>query len=167
MTGTEILMTGVDTLATGMQYATQGASTTMIIIYAVIAILVLIGGSQIYLQMENKKAKAWLEKNPSASKVYIKTLNLLIYTQELTVSAIDGERPVMFYEMLGLKKWFYLVPGEHVITSSFSSTRPGIFHKTVTTTYDPSENKVEVKQGKEYDYSFSTSKEVYTFKVRK
>lgn len=163
MTGTEILMTGAEALAT----ASQGWSTMNIVIYAVVALLVLIGGSQFYVASVNKKAKEWLEKNPSASKVYIKTLNLLVYTQELTVSAVDGEAPVHFFEGFGLKKGFYVLPGTHVITSSFSSTRPGIFHKTVTTTYDPSDNQIEVKQGVNYDYSFSTSKEVYTLKAKK
>lgn len=138
-----------------------------VIIYAVGILSLFFIAGQVYLYFENKKAKEWLAKNPSASKVYIKTLNLIVYQQTLDIVSIDDKQPVRFYELLGLKQGFYLVPGDHVIKSSFTTVRPGIFYKEVSTTYGPSENKVEIKEGVNYDYSFSTSKEHFTLKVRK
>lgn len=119
------------------------------------------------MYLQNKKAQERLEQNPGAAKVYIKSTNLLVYQETLRVASVDGKAPVFFYENLGLTKGFYLTPGTHVINSTFTKVRPGILHKQVSTTYEATDNEVEVKANESYNYSFSTSKEVYTLKLKK
>lgn len=166
---TEVVTTGAEVIATGTQYVQQGGASQYYLIYVGVAILVMIIGHQAYVYLQNKKAQERLEQNPGAAKVYIKSTNLLVYQETLRVASVDGKAPVFFYENLGLTKGFYLTPGTHVINSTFTKVRPGILHKQVSTTYEASDNEVEVevKANESYDYSFSTSKEVYTLKLKK
>jgi hypothetical protein len=164
---TEVVTTGAEVIATGAQYAQQTGASRSYLIYVGVAILAMIIGHQLYVYLQNKKAQERLEQNPGAAKVYIKSTNLLVYQETLRVASVDGKAPVFFYENLGLTKGFYLTPGTHVINSTFTKVRPGVLHKQVSTTYEATDNEVEVKANESYNYSFSTSKEVYTLTLKK
>ena len=155
-----MVTTGAEVIATGAQYAQQTGASRYYLVYVGVAILAMIVGHQAYVYLQNKKDQERLEKNPGASKLYIKE-------ETLQVACVDGKATVFFYENLGLTKVFYLTPGTHVINSTFTKVRPGILHKQVSTTYEASDNEVEVKANESYNYSFSTSKEVYTLKLKK
>lgn len=118
------------------------------------------------LNKRNNKTLEWLEKNPNAAKVYIKTnssfLASIFTPSSIRVIAIDENSPMTSFTE-GIKQGFYLTPGKHTITSSFEKTRPGIFYKTVTTKYDPTTQEVEVESEKIYEYSFDKRNEQYTF----
>lgn len=139
--------------------------------YLYIGAIIIFGiGYQIFMYMlANRKKKEvleWLEKNPKAAKVYIaKTSSLLgsIFTpSNISLVSIDDNYPTTSFTE-GLKQGFYLTPGKHKITSSFNKSRPGFFYKTVSTTYGPTTQEVEVEAEKVYSYSFDKKNEQYTF----
>ena len=108
----------------------------------------------------------WLNEHPDAVKVYIgKTSSitgmLASAAQQITVSSVDGERPLFFTEKLSTG--FYVTPGTHVVESSFSKTRPGFFYRSVTTTYGASKQEITVEASKSYNYFFNTKEETYGF----
>lgn len=119
-----------------------------------------------YMNKRKKETLEWLEKNPKAAKIYIgKTSSLLgsIFTPSgIRLIAIDDNHPMTSFTE-GFKQGFYLTPGKHRITSSFEKTRPGFFHKTVTTQYAATTQEVEVEGEKTYIYSFDKKNEQYTF----
>ena len=127
-------------------------------------------GYQIFMfTRANKRKKEmleWLEKNPKAAKVYIKTNSSLLASMftpsSIRLIAIDDDYPMTSFTE-GFKQGFYLAPGKHKITSSFEKTRPGFFYKTVTTKYDSTTQEVEVEAEKTYIYSFDKKNEQYTF----
>lgn len=119
-----------------------------------------------YMNKRKKETLEWVEKNPKAAKVYIaKTSGLLasiIAPSGIDLVSIDDNQPVISFTE-GFKRGFYLTPGKHKITSSFTKSRPGIFYKTVSTTYGPTTQEVEVEAEKTYIYSFDKKNEQYTF----
>jgi hypothetical protein len=46
---------------------------------------------------------------------------------------------------------------------SYSSSRPGIIHKTVTKTYGPSKKELVIAAGKNYLLGFDREQETFTF----
>lgn len=118
-------------------------------------------GAFIYWYSNNKNKK-WLEENPTAVKVYMPTMSASgISVGTMEVESIDGEEPRFFTE--GMKRGFYLLPGTHVITSTFTKTRPGVVHRSVSTVFGPTKQEVEVKAGESYYYDFDTKTNTYTF----
>ena len=140
----------------------------MYLYFGVVIIFVI--GYQIFMFIRANKRKKevleWLEKNPKAAKVYIKTNSSLLASMftpsSIRLIAIDDNHPMTSFAE-GFKQGFYLAPGKHRITSSFEKTRPGFFSKTVTTQYAPSTQEVEVEAEKTYIYSFDKKNEQYTF----
>ena len=121
----------------------------------------------IFKTKKNKqRVTNWLNEHPDAVKVYIgKTSSitgmLASAAQQITVSSVDGERPLFFTEKLSTG--FYVTPGTHVVESSFSKTRPGFFYRSVTTTYGASKQEITVEASKSYNYFFNTKEETYGF----
>ena len=115
---------------------------------------------------DKQRVTNWLNEHPDAVKVYIgKTSSitgmLASAAQQITVSSVDGERPLFFTEKLSTG--FYVTPGTHVVESSFSKTRPGFFYRSVTTTYGASKQEITVEASKSYNYFFNTKEEAYGF----
>ena len=140
----------------------------MYLYFGVVIIFVI--GYQIFMFIRANKRKKevleWLEKNPKASKVYIKTNSSLLASMftpsSIRLIAIDDKKPTTFI-MEGTKQVFYLTPGKHTITSSFQKSRPGILSKRVISEYEPTTQEVEVEAEKTYIYSFDKKNEHYTF----
>ena len=140
-------------------------------IYLYVAVFIIFGvGYQIFMYMyanrRKKELLEWLEKNPKAAKVYIKTNSSLLASMftpsSIRLIAIDDDYPMTSFTE-GFKQGFYLAPGKHKITSSFEKTRPGFFSRTVTTKYGSTTQEVEVEAEKTYIYSFDKKNEQYTF----
>ena len=140
----------------------------MYLYFGVVIIFVI--GYQIFMFIRANKRKKevleWLEKNPKAAKVYIKTNSSLLASMftpsSIRLIAIDDDYPMTSFTE-GFKQGFYLAPGKHKITSSFDQTRPGFFSRTVTTKYGSTTQEVEVEAEKTYIYSFDKKNEQYTF----
>ena len=140
-------------------------------IYLYIGVMIIfgLGYSFFMFNRANKRKKEileWLEKNPKAAKVYIKTNSSLLASMftpsSIRLIAIDDDYPMTSFTE-GFKQGFYLAPGKHKITSSFEKTRPGFFSRTVTTKYGSTTQEVEVEAEKTYIYSFDKKNEQYTF----
>ena len=140
----------------------------MYLYFGVVIIFVI--GYQIFMFIRANKRKKefieWLEKNPKAANVYIKTNSSLLASMftpsSIRLIAIDDDYPMTSFTE-GFKQGFYLAPGKHKITSSFEKTRPGFFSRTVTTKYGSTTQEVEVEAEKTYIYSFDKKNEQYTF----
>lgn len=95
----------------------------MYLYFGVVIIFVI--GYQIFMfTRANKRKKEvleWLEKNPKAAKVYIKTNSSLLASMftpsSIRLIAIDDDYPMTSFTE-GFKQGFYLAPGKHKITSS-------------------------------------------------
>lgn len=132
----------------------------MIIIFAGIMIVYLIGYT-IFMKKKKGSINKWLEQNPGAVKVFLETKSNLVKQNTIQILSVDGQDPVLFYE--STKLGFYLLPGTHVVESVFSSTRPGVVHRNVTTTYSPVKNELTVERDKTYTYTFDAKEGTYEF----
>lgn len=117
----------------------------------------------LYFIVKKRKDSAnlqeWLSKHPNAAKViYNKNIVALGY---ITVHSVDEEKPLFFRD--GFKLGFYVAPGDHVIESSYTFSRPGVFYRKVTTTYGPSKQEITVDASKRYLYKFDRKDESYSF----
>lgn len=108
----------------------------------------------------NKAIREYLEKYPNAGKVYLTNKNL-ITSQIVSVHSVDGEVPVMLIE--NGKSGFYVKPGESEIEISYTYTRPGVTYQTVSKTYGPVKQVIEIEPSKSYYLSFDKKKEDFSF----
>ncbi len=118
-------------------------------------------GMTIYMKKKKGDIGKWLEKNPGAAKIFLETKSNLIKNNSLQIISVDDEAPVLFYE--NTKQGFYMLPGTHIVKSSFSSSRPGVFHRNVTTTYAPTKQELVVESNKTYTYTFDAKNKTYQF----
>ena len=135
-------------------------------IFPFCAILIAMVGSLIYAVIRNKSMKNdsanFLKNHPDAAKVYL-TVKALITTEAVTVYTVDGKAPSRFLE--GGKTGFYVVPGNTKVEMSYSYTRPGVLHKTVTTSTDVVEKVLETEPNRSYVLGFDRKAECFTFEA--
>ncbi len=115
---------------------------------------------------EKERVANWLNENPNAAKVYIAEPTSILgwlfsIWNRLNVISVDGQHPLFFREKL--LRGFYVAAGTHVVESTFSTTRPGFFYRTVTTTYGPSKQEITVDSARSYNYSFDKGEKNYRF----
>lgn len=110
-----------------------------------------------YLKRKKKKAADFLKENPTAAKVFIKTS----MSGRLSVISVQGKPAVFFYE--GTKQGFFLLPGENTVVFQYVWSRPGVLHKTVTTTVGPVSVKVTAETGKVYEISYDKEEKSCNF----
>lgn len=113
-----------------------------------------------YQRKKWNEAKAWVAEHPEAAKVYYNTK--LLSLGSITIDAIDDEIPRYFRD--GMKIGFYVLPGTHIVESSYVHSRPGVFYRRVITTFGPSKQEITVEANKNYLYEFSKKDKVYSFK---
>ncbi|RRD93919.1 hypothetical protein EII17_10335 [Clostridiales bacterium COT073_COT-073] len=118
-------------------------------------------GVVIYMKQKKNKTAKWLANNPTAAKVYIVNNSNLVRSNGLQINSVDGQIPVTFVETT--KTGFYLLPGTHVVESTFTTTRPGVMYRNVSTTYGPTKQELTVEANKTYHYSFDRKNETYEF----
>lgn len=132
------------------------------IIPIVIVVMVLYGAWAVfYMKNLSKKKDKWFNENPSAAKVIIDPKSKGVIQNSITIDQINDNKPTLFYEKS--KTVLGLLPGTYVITSTFSSTRPGLLHKTITETYGPTKQEITVEAGKTYIYTFDKEEGKYSF----
>jgi|GEM_PF-3291048 len=97
----------------------------------------------------NKRTGDYLTEHPNAAKVFIPAM----VVSGLQVHTVDGEEPATFHK--GGKTGFYVRSGEGVkLVASFTTTRPGVMHKTVSKTYGPITKSLNLAPKAEYKISF-------------
>jgi hypothetical protein len=102
----------------------------------------------------------FLAAHPDAARVYL-TVKAFITAEAVTVHAVDGEIPGSFME--GGKTGFYAVPGKRTVEMSYTYSRPGFFHKTVTHTIGPVKRELVIDADKNYLLGFNRREETFTF----
>lgn len=132
----------------------------------IIAIVCIAAYGVFILHYANNKNKQRLQENPNAVKVYLPTLSFSgISAGTLNIQSVDGEEARFFTE--GTKRGFYVLPGVHIVESSFTKTRPGVLYTTVSSTFWPSKQEIEVQLGKSYLYDFDPESKSYSFTEKK
>lgn len=141
---------------------TEILQTNMYPIIAIVAVSVI---SIIISVMRMRKIKStgkdFLAQHPDAAKVYL-TVKALITTEAVTVYSVNGEAPQHFME--SGKTGFYVVPGKCDVEMSYTYSRPGVIHKSVTTSTDVVTKVLETKPHGSYILGFDRKEEVFTFK---
>jgi hypothetical protein len=127
----------------------------LIIIAAVI--IVYIPFMLLHLRKKKTSAAAFLNQHPNAAKVYIAGAA----AGTLTVLSVGGDHPNTFIE--GVKQAFFLLPGENTLDVQYTWSRPGVMHRTVTTTVGPTKIKVTAEAGKSYQLRYDKKDENYSF----
>lgn len=115
----------------------------------------------LYMRYKKNQGKNWEAQNPHGSKIYIKSKSIVVKTDGIYIHSVDGEKPLTFVE--GTKTGLYVLPGKHVIEATFTSSRPGIVHKTVTTSYGPLKVEVHIESRKAYGLSFNEDSQGFEF----
>lgn len=127
--------------------------------YIVIAIFILAAVfSFVSIKMNQKALTKWLAEHPNAVKIELSSGNNVITQKQLYARVISGEAAI-FNE-----KAKYIVcadPGDIVLEVTYTYTRPGVLHKTVTTTWGPAKVELNVEKGKDYLLSFDKKEEQF------
>ena len=125
-----------------------------------VAVVVSIIYSVIRMRGMKRDGASFLKKHPDAARVFL-TSRALITTEAVTVYSVDNASPSNFVEKG--KTGFYLAPGQSTVSMSYSYTRPGVLHKTVTTSTDVVEKVLEVEANRSYMLGFDRKAECFTF----
>ena len=141
--------------------STMHASVTTVYFFIILPIFAVF--YVVYILMKKRKDSAmlqdWLSKHPDAAKVFYNTN--MVALGRITVDSVDEESPLFFRE--GFKAGFYVAPGDHVVESSYTFSRPGIFYRRVSTTYGPSKQEITAEASKRYLYKFDRKEKSYSF----
>ena len=142
---------------------TMYANVNITMIYFFLILPLFAIGYAVYMIIMTKKNKArlqeWLSKHPDAAKVFYNTN--FVGLGQISIHSVDEDAPLFFHE--GFKAGFYVAPGDHVVESSYTFSRPGIFYRRVSTTYGPSKQEITVESSKRYLYKFDRKNESYSF----
>ncbi|MGT2742462.1 hypothetical protein [Streptococcus plurextorum] len=131
-------------------------------IYIPIVLVVFIGAG-IYGVFMNKKMKAssnaYLEQHPDAARIFIPYQQTPVSSGSIIIDSVDGEKPAQSFE--GSKGFVYVAPGTRIIEASFTSTRPGVMHKTVSKTWGPVKLELDIKPNATYELTFDKKAEQF------
>jgi hypothetical protein len=130
-------------------FLVMGAAIVVSIVYSVV-------------RLNNMKStnKSFLSQHPDAAKVYL-TTKALITAEAVTVHSVNDAAPIHFSE--GGKTGFYVVPGKSTVAVSYTYSRPGVMHKTVTTSTDVVQKVPETEPRASYLLGFDRKAENFTF----
>ena len=135
-------------------------------LYVFCAMAIAMVVSIVYVIIKNKSMKesgaSFLKSYPDAARVFL-TAKALITSEAVTVYSVNGGEPSRFVD--GGKTGFYLVPGSSKVEISYSYTRPGVLHKTVTTSTDVVEKILETEPNQSYMLGFDRKEECFTFEI--
>ena len=107
-----------------------------------------------------KNVETFLSKNPNAVKIFTKTGGFIV-TYSMLVKKVNDEFATHFKDETG--EGVYALPGNNTIIAEYTWTRPGVLHKTVTTSTGDTTFEVELKANREYILTFD--KKESTFKI--
>ena len=127
--------------------------------YIVIAIFILAAVfSFVSIKMNQKALTKWLAVHPNAVKIELSSGNNVITQKQLYARVISGEAAI-FNEKA--KYIDCADPGDIVLEVTYTYTRPGVLHKSVTTTWGPATVELNVERGKDYLLSFDKKEEQF------
>jgi hypothetical protein len=125
-----------------------------------------IAGSIVFGVVRLRGAKAsnknFLTEHPDAAKVYL-VAKALITTEAARVHSVNGGKPESFFE--GSKSGFYLAPGRSSVEISYTYSRPGVLHKTVTTSTGAVKKELVAEANKSYFLGFDRKAQNFTFEL--
>jgi len=98
-----------------------------------------------------KKTKDYSKNHPNAVRVFL-GIKGGITSDIIQVITVDGALPDTFVS--GTKTGVFLLPGTHELELEHSHSRPGVMHKTVTTSTGMVKRRFAVEEGKAYTLSF-------------
>ncbi|CAM3115705.1 hypothetical protein STFE110948_02775 [Streptobacillus felis] len=107
-----------------------------------------------------KQGEDFLAKHPNAVKIFTKSGGFIV-TDTMNIIKVNGEYATHFSDETG--EGAYALPGTNEIVAEYSWTRPGVLHKTVTTSTGETTFDVELKSGRDYKLTFD--KKESTFKI--
>jgi hypothetical protein len=117
-----------------------------------------------YMKKKKAEQEEFLRTNPGAAKVYTKLgIGSLYSAEAITVTGVNDESPMMFYDGLWNGQGFFLLPGTSVVDVEYARTRPGILYKTVTTRTGPTRQELTAEANKRYRLGFNRKEECYVF----
>lgn len=132
-------------------------SNMIVIIFVAVVIVVYIPWLMRHMNKTKRSAADFAAQNPTTARVVL----VGMITGAITVNSVDEKPPVFFQD--GVKSGFFLLPGEHVINVEYTWSRPGVIHKSVTTTVGPVNIKVTAETGKSYRLEYHKNEERYEF----
>lgn len=112
------------------------------------------------LKMNKNAIEKWLSSHPGAVKIVLESGSNIVTSKQLLATVVKGEAAVFFEKT---KCVIYAIPGDIVLEVTYTYTRPGVLHKTVSTTWGPAKVEITVEKGKEYQLNFDKKEE--TFKL--
>lgn len=113
----------------------------------------------IFMKFQKGKAANYLQENPDASLIFMKSPKMQI-TGSTMIESVDGEKPV--YTSKGIVPGVFVKPGTHRISASYSDTQVKIT-KNVHRTWGPELLEIEVEPRKTYCIYFDTAEERFQF----
>lgn len=130
---------------------------TFVIIGVVFVVALIVN---IVLMKKRKHATdAFLANHPDAAKVFPSVKVTAVTQGSVTIHSVDGEAATMAVEKT--KYFLYVIPGTRILEASFSSSRPGVMHKTVTKTWGPAKLEVDIKPNGRYELQFDKETESF------
>lgn len=132
-------------------------------LYPIIMGIVIVGSIVVNVIMAKKRKHRnadLLQLHPDAAKVFL-TTKALITQEAVVVYSVNGNTPHHFTE--GGKTGFYAPPGIIDVEMEYSYTRPGVLHKTVTTTTGVVKKKLEIAPHCSYLLGFDRDSTEFTF----
>ncbi len=110
-----------------------------------------------------KVTEQFINDNPGAVKIYTYKQNaflafaksLISRSANILIETVNGEpTPNRFTEGFGSAHGIYVKPGENVLSGQAYVKKPGVVHRSVTTTYDLNDMIINVKTGGVYILKF-------------
>lgn len=115
-------------------------------------------GLLLWMRKAKNALQKWLKEHPEAVHVSFKTGLNPITSKTMTGRVLsENAYPQIVYE--GGKTGIYALPGTAEVELSYTYTRPGILHKSVSTTWGPAKLSLNLEAGKSYTLSFDQKEE--------
>lgn len=127
--------------------------------YFIIGMFIFSGVYAIFYMKMNKKAKEkWLDEHKGAVKVSLSSGTNLITSKQLLAEVVSGEAAIFTDKTSYV---IYAMPGDIGLRVTYSYTKPGVLHKTVTTTWGPTTINLHLDPNKEYALTFDKKEEEF------
>ncbi len=114
--------------------------------------------SLFYMKMNKKAKEKWLDEHKGAVKVSLSSGTNLITSKQLLAEVVSGEAAIFTDKTSYV---VYAMPGDIGLRVTYSYIRPGVLHKTVTTTWGPTTINLHLDPNKEYALTFDKKEEEF------
>lgn len=131
--------------------------------YQIALIVLAFIGAGIYGFIMNKKMKAganaFLEQYPDAARLFTTYSTNGLSAGTVTIDSVEGQKPTFGHQ--GNKAFAYVAPGTRLIEATYSNTRPGVMHKSVTNVWGPVKLELAIKPNTSYELRFDKKAETF------